>query len=155
MNCSETYIDSTTIIAQDSKELCNHATPDETCETCGIGVIITGTKTPDPAYELEAGVALTTEFLKGAALIELKGDTSYTIAVYDKDGNQITTYDVVDDGTDIGVINVVTTANGTTYVDLTEIETEIAKIVVTATADAEVIFYVTEENVTKQQITNN
>lgn len=153
--CSETYIDSTTIIAQDSKELCNHATPDETCETCGIGVIITGTKTPDPAYQLEAGVAKEVTFLKGAALIELKGDTSYTIAVYDKDNNQITTYDVVDDGTDIGVINVVTTANGTTYVDLTEIETEIAKIVVTATADAEVIFYVTEENVTKQQITNN
>ena len=153
MNCSETYIDSTTIIAQDERELCDHETPDETCETCGIGVIITGTKTPDPAYQLEAGVALTTEFLKGAALIELKGDTSYQIAAYDKDGNQITTYDVVLGEVDTGYdLDVKTTANGTTYVDLTEIETEIAKIVVTATADAEVVFYVTEANVTVQPI---
>lgn len=154
MECSETYIDSTTIIATDSKELCNHS-EGETCETCGIGVIITGTKTPDPAYELVAGTAKEVAFLKGAALIELKGaaGTTYTIAVYDKDGNQITTYDVVDDGTDIGKINVVTTAEGTTYVDLTEIETSIAKIVVTAAADAEAIFYVTEANVTTQTIT--
>ncbi|MBO5380077.1 MAG: hypothetical protein J6A90_07120 [Clostridia bacterium] len=142
--CSATYINETTVIKTEEHTLCKHDNG-ETCDTCGIGVIITGTKTPDAPAELAAGVQSTTTFDKGAALIELKGDvgTTYTIVVYGANGEAITSYDVVEDGTDIGKINVVTSANGSCIVDITEIEAEVASIAITASAAATVSFYVT------------
>ncbi len=141
-SCSATYINETTVIDTKDYKLCTHA-EGETCDTCGIGVVITGTKTPDAPDALTADTAFTKEFEKGAALIEFKGDvgTTYTITVNGKDG-AITTYDVVDDGTDIGVINVVTTASGTCFVDLTEIANDVASITITASTAATVSFYV-------------
>ena len=140
--CAKSYIDETTVIYTDSKELCNHA-PGETCETCGIGVVITGTKTPDPAHTFAAGTALTTEFEDGAALIELAGaeGTTYTIVVYDKNGAAITTYDAVVDGVVVDTFNVATTASGSVIIDITEIEKNVGSIVVTASAEATVVFY--------------
>lgn len=142
--CSATYINETTVIYTEDHTLCKHE-DGETCDTCGIGVIITGTKTPDAPDALAANTAFTKTFDKGAALIELKGDvgTTYTIVVYDKNGEAITSYDVVDDGTDIGVINVVTSASGSCVVDITEIEAEVGSISITASTDATVSFYVT------------
>ncbi len=147
--CSATYINETTVINTTEHTLCKHENG-ETCDTCGIGVIITGTKTPDAPAELAAGVQSTTTFEKGAALIELKGDvgTTYTIVVYDKNGEAITSYDVVEDDVEdengnIGVINVVTSAEGSCVVDITEIEAEVGSIAITASAAATVSFYVT------------
>ena len=135
--------DETTVIYTDSKELCDHA-EGETCETCGIGVVITGTKTPDPAYTLAAGTALTTEFEDGAALIELAGEagTTYTVVVYDKNGDAITTYDVVVDDVVVDELDVVATATGSAIIDITEIEEEVGSIKVTASTAATVVYYV-------------
>ncbi|MBQ4107835.1 MAG: hypothetical protein IJC80_00395 [Clostridia bacterium] len=142
--CSATYINETTVIYTEDHTLCKHDNG-ETCDTCGIGVIITGTKTPDAPDALAANTAFTKSFENGAALIELNGDvgTTYTIVVYDKNGEAITSYDVVEDGTDIGVINVVTSAEGSCVVDITEIEAEVGSIAITASTAATVSFYVT------------
>ena len=145
--CDAKYINETTVIYNHPEQtLCTHESG-VTCETCGIGVIITGTKTPDAPIELTAGNKVTTEFDKGAALIELKGEasTTYTIVVYDKNGVAITSYDVIDDGTDIGKINVVTTAGGSCVVDITEIEAEVGSIAIVSSTAATVSFYVTKD----------
>ena len=141
--CAKSYRDETTVIYTDSKELCDHE-EGETCETCGIGVVITGTKTPDPAYALVADTALTTEFEDGAALIELAGEagTTYTIVVYDKNGDAIATYDVVVDGEVVDELDVVTTATGSAIIDITEIEESVGSIKVTASTAATVVYYV-------------
>ncbi len=142
--CSAKYINETTVIYTENQKLCTHA-DGETCETCGIGVIITGTKTPDAPKALTAGAADITTFDKGAALIELKGEsgTTYEIKVFNKLGQVIATYDVIDDGTDIGKINVVTGATGSCVVDITEIEGEVGSISIKASTAATVSYYVT------------
>ena len=141
--CAKSYRDETTVIwTAPEEDLCNHE-EGVTCETCGIGVVITGTKTPDPAIELSAGVAKTTEFEKGAALIELKGeaDTTYTIVINDVNGDAITTYEVVGEDV-VENLDVPTSATGSTIVDISEIEEDVASITITASTNATVVFYI-------------
>lgn len=158
--CSAQFINQTTIIWTQNNTLCKHENG-ETCDTCGIGVVITGTKTPDAPYELAAGVEFSTDFKKtitkedgittevietGAALIELKGDvgTTYTIKVYDKNGELIAKYDAINGETNLGQLDVASSATGSCIVDITEVQGNVGSIAITASDAATVSFYITK-----------
>ena len=145
--CSKQFRDVTTAIETKVDKLCTCGNKGTDACKCSLNVEFIATKVPDAAFQLSAGAAFEKDDFNddcGPALLILKGEeaTSYTIAVYDDEGNAITTYDIYVEGNDVGDANVVTSASGVVaYINLTEIAGSIDKVVVTASTNATVQMY--------------
>ncbi|MBQ4586111.1 MAG: hypothetical protein IJA82_07890 [Clostridia bacterium] len=137
VNCKLSYINITTVKDKTESDFCLCGKCEGTV-TCGGTITAIGTTKPTAPEALASGVAYTKELDAesnlGYGLIELKGDagTTYTVKVYNTAGEEIT--DIL---TSLNVSN----ENGATaYICLYEVE-DVAKVEITASANATVALY--------------
>ena len=104
----------------------------------GMMVEITGIKPADPDKVLNAGT-LTTITAENISMIYLKGDedTTYTITLKDVEGNVVDTF-TLEIGNATKDFDIQASAQGTTFVDISEVADVVTTIEITATADAAV-----------------
>lgn len=133
VNCKLAYINITTVKDKTEGSFCLCGKCEGTI-TCGGSFVATGTTKPQAPETLTNGVKYTKEYDLGYGLIELKGaaGTSYTIKAYDSEGNEITDLKIS--------LTVVNTNGEDAYVCFYE-KDDVAKVEITATADATVSFY--------------
>ncbi|MBQ7761734.1 MAG: hypothetical protein IJ400_06740 [Clostridia bacterium] len=137
INCKLSYINITTVKDKTVSDFCLCGKCEDTV-TCGGSITSIGTTKPTAPEALTAETTYTktldADSNLGLGLIELKGvaGTTYTVKVYNTAGEEITDL--------LTSLNVSNENGATAYICLYEVE-DVAKVEITASADATVSFY--------------